>query len=83
MLDWLFTPEKQWQRMYKVHQLARTHSYVNILWTFFTSSLALYFGSFLFFKETSVSCIAAKVPGEELKFVRFSSMSVLNPELLN
>ena len=91
--DSLFTPDKHYLRIYNTHLRARTHSYVNIAWTLFTFMLSIYFGTYLFLRESSLTCIAAKKNPTYLpvdldlpihhKFDRISSLSSLSVETLS
>ena len=52
----LFTADKQWKRVYLMHQRARTHSYVNLLWLLFSLASFLYFLKIKYFVEYGVKC---------------------------
>lgn len=60
--DRYLEPDPHYQRIFAMHQKARSHSYVNICWTACCLLLSVYFGYYYFCVETNVKCIAMRNP---------------------
>ena len=61
MFDDIFTPDKHWEKVYKIHKKTRRHSQLNICWMVFTGLVTMYFAYIRFMVESDVKCIAAQV----------------------
>ena len=59
--DFLITPDRQYQRVFKMHQRLRLHSYLNFIWMCMCAGLTIYFGTFLYVTEADTKCVAAKI----------------------
>lgn len=72
----IFKPDRHWEKVYRIHQKARTHSYVNICWMIFCGTATLYFTRIWLFVEPDVKCISARLMSEQngVRFLRFDSV---------